>query len=54
MVEEICRLVDNHSSYVQQLSWLLWIHTTGAATDTQLSAALEDFLLPDHFAALQL
>lgn len=44
LAEEICRLVDNHSSYVQQLSWLLWIHTTGAATDTQLSAALEDLL----------
>ena len=44
MAEEICRLVDNHSSYVQQLSWLLWIHTAGAATDTQLSAALEDLL----------
>ena len=24
LAEEICRLVDNHSSYVQQLSWLLW------------------------------
>ena len=23
LAEEICRLVDNHSSYVQQLSWLL-------------------------------
>lgn len=44
LAEEICRLVDNHSSYVQQLSWLLWIHTIGAATDTQLSAALEDLL----------
>ena len=44
LAQEICRLVDNHSSYVQQLSWLLWIHTTGAATDTQLSAALEDLL----------
>ena len=44
LAEEICRLVDNHSSYVQQLSWLLWIHTAGAATDTQLSAALEDLL----------
>ena len=23
----ICKMVDNHSSYVQQLSWLIWLRT---------------------------
>ena len=44
LAEEICRLVDNHSSYVQQLSWLLWIRTINTATTEQLSYALEDLL----------
>ena len=44
IVKEICRLVDNHSSYVQQLAWLLWIRTTDIATEEQLTHALEDLL----------
>ncbi|MBS5202412.1 MAG: ATP-binding protein [Bacteroides ovatus] len=44
LAEEICRLVDNHSSYVQQLSWLLWIRTINTATTEQLTYALEDLL----------
>ena len=27
LAEKICQTVDNHSSYVQQLAWLIWIHT---------------------------
>ena len=46
LAKEICRLVDNHSSYVQQLAWLLWIRTTDIATEEQLTHALEDLL--DH------
>lgn len=44
LAKEICRLVDNHSSYVQQLAWLLWIRTTDTATEEQLTHALEDLL----------
>lgn len=44
LAEEICRLVENHSSYVQQLAWLLWIRTPGTATNEQLAYALEDLL----------
>ena len=44
LAKEICRLVDNHSSYVQQLAWLLWIRTTDIATEEQLTHALEDLL----------
>ena len=44
LAKEICRLVDNHSSYVQQLAWLLWIRTTDIATEEQQTHALEDLL----------
>ena len=44
LAKEICRLVDNHSSYVQQLAWLRWIRTTDIATEEQLTHALEDLL----------
>ena len=44
LAKEICLLVDNHSSYVQQLAWLLWIRTTDIATEEQLTHALEDLL----------
>lgn len=44
LAEQICQLVENHSSYVQQLSWLLWIRTNDTANAQQLSAALEDLL----------
>ena len=44
LAEQICRTVDNHSSYVQQLSWLLWIRTISIATQEQLIQAIEDLL----------
>lgn len=44
LAKEICHTVENHSSYVQQLSWLLWIRTTGTATPEQLALAIEDLL----------
>lgn len=44
LAEQICQTVDNHSSYVQQLSWLLWIRTRESATSQQLSLAIEDLL----------
>ena len=42
--ERICRMVDNHSSYVQQLAWLVWIHTDKAATEQNLEAAYRDII----------
>jgi len=44
MAEKICQTVDNHSSYVQQLSWLVWIKTTGEVTDEIFEAAKTDLL----------
>jgi len=42
--EKICQTVDNHSSYVQQLSWLVWIKTTVEVTDEIYEAAKTDLL----------
>lgn len=42
LASEICLYVDNHSAYVQQLSWLLWIHTDKDATQENLNEAIED------------
>ena len=42
--ENICRKVDNHSSYVQQYAWLVWIHTDKEAAADDLSNAYQDLL----------
>lgn len=44
MAEKICYSVDNHSSYVQQLSWLVWGHTTKTVTDTELDLGIQDVI----------
>ena len=44
LAERICQKVDNHSSYVQQLSWLVWIHTDGTATEQDFEAACQDLV----------
>jgi hypothetical protein len=44
LAERICQIVDNHSSYVQQLAWLVWIHTDKRAGDEELEAASQDLL----------
>lgn len=44
LAEKICMTVDNHSSYVQQLSWLLWIHTDKEATEEGFQEAVSDLL----------
>ncbi len=41
---EICRRVDCHSSYVQQLSWLVWAHTGKDATWQDLENAYQDIV----------
>lgn len=42
--ERICRIADNHSSYVQQLAWLVWIHTDKTATESALKTACQDII----------
>ncbi len=44
LAENICRKVENHSSYVQQLAWLVWIHTDIIATEQDLEAAYQDII----------
>lgn len=41
---KVCRAVENHSSYVQQLAWLLWIHTNEKATDQDYMDAHQDLI----------
>ena len=41
---KICDTVDNHSSYVQQLSWLIWVKTEREATETDFNDAFNDLL----------
>lgn len=44
LAEKICRIADNHSSYVQQLAWLTWIHTDKTATEADFEAACQDII----------
>ncbi len=44
LAEKICLRVDNHSSYVQQLAWLVWIHTDKVATEQDFDAAYQDII----------
>ncbi len=43
---KVCGAVDHHSSYVQQLAWLLWAHTRQEATEQDLIDAYQDLI--DH------
>lgn len=42
--ENICTMVSSQSSYVQQLSWLIWIHTDKSVTDESFRLGMEDLL----------
>ncbi|MBR5254722.1 MAG: ATP-binding protein [Bacteroidales bacterium] len=44
LAERICKIVDNHSSYVQQLSWLVWVHTDETATENSFKEAYQDLI----------
>lgn len=44
LAERICSAVDNHSSYVQQLAWLLWIYTQGTANEANFTNAHQDLI----------
>ena len=49
---KICRAVDNHSSYVQQLAWLVWIHTDETATEQDFEGAYQD-IIDQNYAAVR-
>ena len=51
LAEKICQRVNNHSSYVQQLAWLVWIHTDKTATEQDFEAAYQDII--DCFYAFE-
>lgn len=42
--ERICRLVDNYSSYVQQLAWNVMIESDAVVMDEDIDAAYEELL----------
>jgi hypothetical protein len=44
LAERICLTVENHSSYVQQFSWLVWIKTEEEASTSDFEEALKDLL----------
>ena len=44
LAEKVCNTVDNHSSYVQQFAWLLWIQTKKKATEQNFNDAYQDLI----------
>ena len=44
LAAEICRIVENHSSYVQQLAWLTLLETEKVATREGVARALNELL----------
>jgi len=44
LVERICQTVDNHSSYVQQFAWLIWVRTENEATEQHFEEGKNDLI----------
>jgi hypothetical protein len=44
LAEKVCAAVDNHSSYVQQLAWLIWANTEKVAGEKEFEEAYKDIL----------
>lgn len=44
LAERISTQVENHSSYVQQLAWLVWVYTDKTATNQDFELAYQDML----------
>ena len=40
----ICETVENHSSYVQQLAWLVWLNTDSVVDENSFDEGLKDLL----------
>jgi hypothetical protein len=41
---KICETVENHSSYVQQLAWLVWLNTDTTVDENSFEEGLKDLL----------
>lgn len=48
LINDIYAYVDGNSSYVQQLSWLVWARTTQEADEEILNEAKQDLLYQNH------
>ena len=44
LAQKVCETVENHSSYVQQLAWLIWVNTDKVATEKEFEEAYKDIL----------
>ena len=44
IAREICRTVENHSSYVQHLAWLVWTKTQKKAGEAEFIESVEDLI----------
>ena len=44
LAERACVAVECHSSYVQQLAWLIWVNTDKIATEKDFEEAYRDIL----------
>lgn len=44
LAQRVCDTVENHSSYVQQLAWLIWVNTDKVATEKEFEEAYKDIL----------
>jgi len=44
LAAKVCETVENHSSYVQQFSWLIWVHTQKETTLADFNDAYKDLL----------
>ena len=45
---KVCEYVENNSSYVQQMAWLIWTFTTDTATDECFELAKEEIMRQNH------
>ena len=48
LIDDIYAYVDGNSSYIQQLSWLVWARTTHEADEEILNEAKQDLLHQNH------
>ena len=48
IIDQIYAYVDGNSSYVQQLSWLIWARTTNYVNEEILTDAQQDLLNQNH------
>jgi hypothetical protein len=53
IIEKICSIVENQSSYVQQLAWNVMLNTTKKADEVALETAVEDLLNQNSLLFLQ-